>query len=59
MLFFKHPTPFSRKEVAVQMVSRGTAPPPDTTVIMVESRPPRSAGASAQAAEAKRISSPA
>jgi hypothetical protein len=36
MLWFNHPKPFSRKEVAVQMVSRKAKPPPDNRTITVD-----------------------
>jgi hypothetical protein len=40
VFFFNHPKPFSRKEVAVQMVARTGTPPADTTLIVIETRTP-------------------
>ena len=38
MLFFKHPTPFIQKPVAMQVAERKTAALPDHKVIVVERR---------------------
>lgn len=39
MLWFNHPRPFNRREVAMQIVARKQEPAPDTTLIVTEPAP--------------------